>query len=426
MFFSQIWSLCLLGIFLVIPRLAEKTRITSVKTAWLIVFGAALVARLLPAMILPTGSTYDVESYSIVGGLVLNEIDVYTSPEAENRYPYLPFQMYWSALSHKLADFSQISYHKIVKIEPILADIAIALVLFTSLLRAYSLRAAFVGGLLYAVNPIAVFVAAYHGQFDAMAVLPILLSLYSLGAYPWLSGIWLGVGILIKSWPVLALPALLNGIKSWKNRILFLALAGLVPVLAILFYVASFDGDVTQVLSRAISYNRGIGVWGYTYLSRMVAFFLPTFTDLYTRIADLGRIFTLAGLVFAWFWRARKETPQDGILTILVTFFALTHAFAIQYMMWLIPFAILSRDLKWLRRYTLAAFFYMFIAYFTLVLQVTITNLLPWPQADLFIIIPAGLPAWVVCLAWAYQRIFRPASEPAPATNTNAPSSQPA
>lgn len=412
MFFSQIWSFCLLGVFLAMPRLAERIKISRASTAWLIVLAVALAARLLPAMALPTGSTYDVESYSIVGGLVLNGRDVYTSAEAESRYPYLPLQMYWSALSHKLVEVNQISYHKVVKIEPVLADVAIALVLFASLLRASSLKTAFAGGLLYAVNPIPVFVAAYHGQFDAMAILPVLLSLYSLGAHNWLSGIWLGVGILVKSWPVLALPSLLTGIKTWNQRFVFLTLAGLVPVLAILFYVVGFESDVTRVLSRAISYNRGIGVWGYTYLFRLIAYFVPASTDFYTWITTLGRFFTLAGLGFAWFWRARKETPQDGILTILVTFFAITHAFAIQYMMWLIPFAILSGDLKWLRRYTIAAFLYMFIAYFTLVLQVTVTNFLPWPQADLFIIIPAGLPAWIVCLAWAYQRIFRPASQP--------------
>jgi hypothetical protein len=421
MFFSQIWSICLLGVFLAVPKLAPRLRITRVRIAWLTVLAVALIARLLPAVALPTGSTYDIESYSIVGSLVLSEKDVYTSPEAENRYPYLPFQMYWSALSHKLVELSQIPYHKIVKIEPILADIAIALVLFASLLRAFSLQTAFIGGLLYAVNPVPVFISAYHGQFDATAILPVLLSFYSLGSYPWLSGFWLGIGILVKSWPVLALPPLLGGIKSWKKRIIFLALAGFVPLLAILVYLAAFDGNLSQVLSRAIGYNRGAGAWGYTYFFRLLVYFLPGLTGLFSWLVNFGRLLTLAGLAAAWWLRARKETPQDGILTILVSFFAITHAFGIQYMVWLIPFAILCGDLKWLQRYTLTAFFYMFIAYFTLVLQVNITNLLPWPQADLFIIVPASLPAWIVCLAWAYQRIFRPASKSAAALSSASP-----
>lgn len=426
MFFSEIWSICLLGVFLAVPKLASRLHITSVRIAWLTVLAAALAARLLPALALPTGSTYDIESYAIVGSLVLNDKDVYTSPEAENRYPYLPFQMYWSALSHKLVELSQVPYYKIVKIAPILADIAIALVLFASLLRAFSLQAALTGSLLYAVNPLPVFISAYHGQFDAAAILPVLLSLYSLGSYPWLSGIWLGFAILVKSWPVLALPALLSGIKSQKKRLIFLALAGLVPLLAILVYLTAFDSRLPQVLGRAIGYNRGAGAWGYTYLFRLLVYFFPGLTGFFTWLINFGRILTLAGLAAAWQLRARKESPQDGFLTILVVFFAITHAFGIQYMVWLIPFAILSGDLKWLRRYTLAAFFYMFIAYFTLILQVRVTDLLPWPQADLFIIVPASLPAWIVCLAWAYQRVFRPATKSAVTPSSASPPGQPA
>jgi hypothetical protein len=425
MFFSQIWSLCLLAAYLAVPQLTAKFRLASVRAAWVTVLAVSLAARLLPAFVLSTGATYDIESYSIVGSLVLSGKDVYTSREAEKRSPYLPLQMYWSAFSRQLADASQLSFVNTVKIAPILADIAIALVLFASLLRSFSLKTAFLGGLLYAVNPIPIFVSAYHGQFDALAVLPILLSLYSLGSYPWLSGIWLGIGILFKSWPILALPALLNGIKSWKNQLIFLALAGLIPLMAVLFYLQVFNADLTKVLAHALGYNRGIGVWGYTYLFRLLAYFLPAFTELYAWVAANGRLMTLVGLAAAWFLRARKETPSSGILTILVAFFAVTHAFAIQYLMWLIPFAILSGELKWLKRYTLAAFIYMFIAYNTLVLQLNITNLLPWPEADLFIIIPVGLPAWIVCVAWAYQRIFRPERNQAAFTSTIVQPGQP-
>jgi hypothetical protein len=118
-----------------------------------------------------------------------------------------------------------------------------------------------------------------------------------------------------------------------------------------------------------------------------------------------GKYITLGILGLAWWYKARKESAHAGLLTILVTFFAGTHAFSIQYLIWLIPFAILDQEYKWLRYYTLAAFAYMFLVYNTLILEMHITDLLPLPQADWFIIMPAGLPAWIVCMGWAYKRL---------------------
>jgi hypothetical protein len=191
-------------------------------------------------------------------------------------------------------------------------------------------------------------------------------------------------------------------------------LAGLNPLVGVLFYSSLFDAKFTTVIERAISYNSGIGIWGYTYFFKLLAYLRPAWSDLFGWLTNFGRFITLAGLAAVWWFRARKECPQEGILTILVAFFAISHAFSIQYLSWLIPFAILSaagytrRDLKWLTFYTIAAFLYMFIAYNTLVLQMTITKVLPWPQADLLIIIPAGIPAWIVCIAWTIKRVFKP------------------
>jgi hypothetical protein len=92
-------------------------------------------------------------------------------------------------------------------------------------------------------------------------------------------------------------------------------------------------------------------------------------------------------------------------LTILVTFIAWTHAFSIQYLMWVVPFAVLNMDFRWLKYYTVGAFFYMFLVYNTLILELHITSILPWPQADWFLIMPAGLPAWIIAVLWARERL---------------------
>jgi hypothetical protein len=111
--------------------------------------------------------------------------------------------------------------------------------------------------------------------------------------------------------------------------------------------------------------------------------------------------------------KARKQAPNSGFLTILVGFFAVTHAFSIQYLVWLVPFAILDEDYRWLTAFTIGAFVYMFLVYNTLILEMHITALLPLPQADWFLIMPSGLPAWVVTVGWLVKRftVMSPALE---------------
>jgi hypothetical protein len=52
----------------------------------------------------------------------------------------------------------------------------------------------------------------------------------------------------------------------------------------------------------------------------------------------------------------------------------------------------------------MAAFAYMFLVYHTLILEMTITNIMPWPLADTLLIIPASIPVWMVTIFWFLDR----------------------
>jgi hypothetical protein len=365
----------------------------------------AAAARLVPNFILPKGAGYDIKSYQIVGNLVLQGQDVYTSPQAVNRHPYLPFQMYWMALARWLSNMLHVPFVKVVRLAPIGADVAIALLIFLYLYRSKPMKESLHGGLLYAVNPIPVFVSAYHGQFDAIPSLFLLLAVVMTSKSNFLAGGWLGLGILSKSWPVLALPSLWAKAKEWRRRLLLLGGTALAPLIGLGAYLLLFQAQARTVLSRALGYNWGVGVWGYTYLFRLLSILKTEHTEAFTWLVQNGRYLTLTALGLVWLLKARKEPLAESVLTILVTFFAVTHAFSIQYLMWVVPFAVLNQAYRWLHRYTLSAFAYMFLAYMTLILEMHITNFLPWPQADWFIIMPAGLPAWLVAVGWMRERI---------------------
>lgn len=405
--FALIWGLVLLAAYFVLPGwLSRAGGANSSRRAAVVIIIVALFVRCVPNIALPVGASYDVESYRLVADVLLSGEDVYTAPQTEQRHPYLPFQMYWMAAARWTADTTNWSYVRVVRKAPILADLAICLLIFGRLRHMIGYDTAFRGALLYALNPVSVFVSAYHGQFDAIPLLFLVLAIVTQARSLTTSAVAIGLGILSKSWPVLGLPSLVWHIRSARRRVAFLLIVGLIPILGIVAYVALVGARLLSPLGRAVGYNWGVGVWGYTFLLRLVAIAFPDVNAPFQFALRYGRYITLAVLALVWLLRAREERPLcSSILTVFVAFFAFTHAFSIQYLVWLLPLAILCEDYQWLNRYTLAATSYMMLVYSTLILASHITNLLPWPQADWFIIMPSALPAWLVALGWAVARL---------------------
>lgn len=370
----------------------------------IVVVLVACTARLVPNFILSHGADYDIESYQFVARDVLNGEDVYSDPLTQLRHPYLPMLMYWMAISDSISQATHLPYVQVVRLAMIVADVSIAGILYTGLLKSSSLQRAFASGIYYALNPITVFVCAYHGQLDAIPSLFTLLAILYLSRSSVVSGAWIGLGILSKSWPLLALPSILTNVQHWLGKLMVILMAIIIPLVGVFIYIGIFDNDLLSVIGSTAGYNRGVGVWGYTYLFRVVSIFVPRLEWLLQTSIVYGRYVTLIALALVWLFRARSEPLVRSITTVIIGFLALTHAFSIQYLSWVVPFAVFDRQEKWLSRYILAAFGYMFLVYFTLIFEPYITRLLPWPQADWFIIMPAGLPAWFVLVGWLRSR----------------------
>lgn len=405
MLFALFWGLLLLVAFLAgSGPLGRALADLRPRCALLLVVGIALFVRMVPNFVLPGGAGYDIESYRLVAESLRAGEDVYRNPATSDRHPYLPLQMYWMALASWLSDQAGVSFVKVVRLAPILADCGIALALFSFLKERASPAVAHQGALYYALSPVSVFVSGYHGQFDAIPLLFLVLAVVSDRRSTHRSAAYLGAGILSKSWPVLALPSFWCKLRSWRKRVSFAFVVALIPAVGLALYSVLLGSRIDNVVQTAISYDWGVGAWGYTYILRLLGILWPSLRFLFTLAVRGGRYVTLALLAIVWLLGARRETLPEGILTVFVTFFAVTHAFSVQYLVWLIPLAILASERRWLTRYTLAATSYMILVYTTLILELRITTLLPWPQADWFLIMPAGLPAWLVTLAWAVQR----------------------
>jgi hypothetical protein len=397
------WSFVLLIICLTLPVLLERSRGWR-SFPWLWIAALALLIRLVPNLLVPAGSNFDNESFRILGGLTSAGENVYASPLAVDRHPYLPFFIYWIGLASRIADGSDPVFTFLLRLLPILGDVGICLVIYRMMLRLGRAEATY-AALWYGLNPVAVFVSAYHGQFDSIPLLFLLLAIYSCAHSAWSTGAWLGLAILTKSWPVLAVPSLLKGLPVFRDKLIFILLVLAVPFAGVLFYSVLFKAAIGPVVLAAVTYNRGLAVWGYTYFLRLMWVLNPASEALFSWFIRNSRVITVAGLIAVWLWKARKETPSAGILTIFVTFFAITHAFAIQYLVWLLPLGLINRDYEWLRRYTIFAYIYMVVVYFTLILSPNITRIMPLPQADWFLIMPLGIPLWVVTILWLAARI---------------------
>jgi hypothetical protein len=412
---GAVWSGGLLLAWLLLPRWAPRLTLSG-RNAALLIAGVALVARLVPALILGQGGGFDIDSFRVVSGLVLRGEDVYLAPAALDRYPYLPLQMYWMAGAAWLASVVPLPFGFLVKLAPISADVGIALAI-SRLLSAGpdSAGRGLKGGLSYALHPVAVFVSAYHGQFDAIPLfLTLLAVLAAAGSAGWAGG-WLGLAILDKSWPVLFVPSFLSQLRGSRRRWQFLAALALVPAIGVAVYLAMHGTPIVTLIGRAVSYNHGVGVWGYAYLPRQLWLLVPSLFAPYGWLIAYGRYLTLAALAAVWLGWARRQSLPAGMLTLMVAFLALTHAFSIQYLVWVVPFAVLDDEPRpWLLRYTLAAFAYMLLVYSTLILAPHIQDVFPSPLADA-VIIWSGLPAWLVCLGWliARLRLASPAAPPA-------------
>lgn len=366
------------------------------------IFFFGLLLRFLCASLIWGKSNYDIESYFLVSNHVLDGKDVYSMKDTKLRHPYLPLQMYWVGAARSFSDSTGLPFSFVVKSLFILADTSLIVLI-------YRYRQNFPnsglnpkqGALFYALNPIALYVSAYHGQFDS---LPILFSTLGLLAVPHSAtrvGFWLGLGIWIKSFPVLALPTAVKLSKEFRDRLILMVCSILLPLIGVGFYIQQYDSSPKAVILRAISYNHGIGVWGYTYFLRLVGLWNENMAPLILQYFKFSRYITILGLTILWLIAIKKyEHPIRLYFITLLSFLAITHAFSIQYLLWIIPLAILCGETRGLLRYTLAAFSYAFLVYNTLILSFSITNLMPWPQADLWIIIPASLPVWLIVLCW--------------------------
>lgn len=375
----------------------------------LIVLGLALVVRAVPMLVLPVGAGYDIQSFQLVANARLAGEEVYNSA-AIWRHPYLPFQMYLIGFSMRLARWTEWPFVVWVKLPAILADMGICTAVYyggyqLTKSRITSLSMAMV----YALNPIPVLVAAYHGQFDAIPVLFILLAWILWERHPnkLLAAVALGLGILNKTWPIIIWPVFI--LRLWQNQRrqllpFILVSLGIPTVVTAAYILIAQPVKLNPMLGRALTHTGPDGYWGWSSLLAVAKLHGLVDASLYGSLLGLRRhLIVLAGAT-AVFLTHRTSIPK-AILVTLLAVFAVTAGMGIQWIMWIVPFAILTQQWRWLRWYTFGGTFFILAQLYGL-------HFYPWAHqlwgvalGDQLIRLSSIFP-WIIIVLWCTHTLY--------------------
>jgi hypothetical protein len=301
----------------------------------------ALVLRLVPILVADR-VVVDIERYQRVGRHLL---DVSWNPYQTRRlYPYPPPWAAVEAGAEWLASHGVGSFPVNVKLPVLLADLLIVLALVAA---GRAGRAPPAAAWIYAIHPVSVLVSGFHGQFDAIALLLVLLATDARArGRPDASALLLAAAIGTKSFPVLLVPFLaFAGAASWKKAFRFAVLA-LAPVAVLLLPFAVAD---LPALRRELLAYSGIADFGWTGfvrglnwlatgdLARSEARFWPA-------AATTSKVIFLAAwgaLILATRRGWLALTPARACLVTLLAFQVLYGALSAQYLLWVVPLGVL-------------------------------------------------------------------------------------
>ena len=305
-----------------------------------------------------TGLQYDLDSYRIVAGLlehaplhVYSAVNQVSGPTTSYRWPYPPGYFPWIIAAEALSRVSHWSFDGWIKVPSILAGAGIAIIVQDSLKRlGRSARERLLAVALVSFGPVFLAVSAYHGQLDAIAILPAVAAIWSWDRIrpprrALAAGLLIGVGILLKSVPLLMLFALLPTARNRREIATLVLTAAAVPLVAMLpFLIADPHGALTIGSYPGIP---GLGGVSMLLQPSLVRYWTvgtgpaPSAAEFF--LLRHGTLLSVAGLAAAAVWaQFRHLEPRHAAVFLWLVFFSLASGFGFQYLVWGIPFFLMA------------------------------------------------------------------------------------
>jgi hypothetical protein len=267
-------------------------------------------------------------------------------------WAYPPLFVGWLAGASWLSDVSGLSFHGLAKLGPVLADVGLTLAVYVYLgWRGAIARWRLAGAALVMLGPSFIATSAYHGQIDAVAILPAVIGLMLWERRPSPrrgieAGLLIGLGTAVKTVPLLMLLPLAVSARSWRERALLVASALVIPGLVLVpFWAAGID------LHRVTGYT-GVPGWGglSLVLHPALGWHLMTpggaiqhVTGFSAGLQEASRWITAATLVaYTAFIVRFRPALIDAAVLLWLAIFAFSPNFFSNYLVWALPFFIMA------------------------------------------------------------------------------------
>lgn len=329
--------------------------------------GVALAVRLIP-LAFGIEST-DILLYREQAIPVVQAKNVYAV--THNVFPYAPVSMFYPALCLDLSWILGIPFHVVVKLFAIFADVGIVAVLYAMGGKLFGRQTAVSAAALYALNPVSILVSSFHGNIMSLVVLLMLMAYLLLRVDPdknlVVSGLLLSLAVGWRSFPILLLPFFLASIDGKAKKIRFAACV-VVPVALSMIPFAWVDAQ--PMLREMLSYSGwGIhhGPFGIVRGLHLLSIGQVTWENppgwtpwmVSSKFAFLA-LYGIAAVL------AKRIGLLNGILITCFLFNVVYSGVASQYLIWTVPFLLLTdrKAMFWWYKlagtYALVVFYWLF------------------------------------------------------------------
>lgn len=202
----------------------------------------------------------------------------------------------------------------------------------------------------YWLNPLAIIFSAYHGNTDTAIPFFLLLCVWLLSKQQLIGGaVAAGASLWIKLPGLLAIPALVLFVRGWRQRLIFLVVAGVTAAStylpAVLMDTKALFGTVFAYRGLPIHTTAYIPVWGpkvllFSIIAAPSKWPEQTHAPILFFLDHSWQFALILAFLLVWLRRSRRSVPDVcatmGMLYVVVYGFSDNWAF--QYFAWSLPF----------------------------------------------------------------------------------------
>lgn len=406
LYLSLGYSLLLLAANIIFDRVKPFKNL-QVKSGGSVFFISFLV-RFLPVFFFPFASGYDISSFLGVGQKILEGKDIYTSYSIRYYFAFLPTYGLLTSLMIILSKLTAIPTFIYMKLFIIIFDSAIA-VLVAKICKNTG------EGLKYIFSPIPVIIGAYLGQFDAIPLFFVLLFAYLIQSNLSLKNfLLLGTGIIFKPWPIILIPLSIFRYRYTGEKITAVIYSFTPVITVILLYnIFIIRANIPIMLGSIIQYESVLGWWGPSIFFKLAADYLHhqkilTIPALISKIMAVSAILLLSMKISKnnSYRNTEQKLPKNDyyghVKLILLSLYIISFGLSIQYLLWIFPFALITRD-KFLKYYS--NLFGPYVIIFG-ILHLLDYNFKP-PGIPLPFHYLAGIALWFLFLFWGVKEFSK-------------------